>query len=179
METNQSNITTESGAVAGRDITSYNYNITPRKGHYLLQKLRNGIEPSEEKFLKELEHLMSKRTDEEIIGLEKKLIQGNRQDLLEYAFEEKERYYKKLLSCSTLEIEQELHLYLLLEVRSRFKVVYSKIHRGRSIDEVNLEIEKMVDEIYCQLEDDPINLYRNGIDGMIYFLTGNCHIKWH
>ncbi len=182
----QQDVNSDGGDIAGGNIikpTTYNnntFNEMPTPTYFALQKLKDECDQNIEGFIRELEHLMKEKENEEIVGLENKLNAGNRGDLIEYALEQKEAYYKKLLASSTLLSEQEFHLHIIAQVRSRFKTIYAKIrsqeHTREQIDE---EIEKLIDIIYDKLLDDPLRLNRTGIDGIIYFLTGNCYIKWH
>ncbi len=144
----------------------------------LLIKIRDDNNPKDnEEFSNELyEFMQSYKGD--IIGLAQKLKDGNREYYIEYAEEQKERYAKIILKSANLPFEQELHLRLLASVRSKFQPIYAKIKQGRSFDEIDAAHQKLISEIETDLEDDPLKITRQGIDGIIYYLTGNCFIKW-
>jgi hypothetical protein len=120
------------------------------------------------------------RPDGDVIGLEEKLRRGNRPDLIEFAMLAKERFARALARHEYSPAAQEIYAYLLAQVWVIFSdLVYSKIAQGASSDEVNLTL---VNEVYPRveklLEDNPLTIDVAEIKGMLFWLTGNCHVKW-
>lgn len=145
---------------------------------YQKEKLEN---PDFKELCEELDYFNS-IIDEDVIGLEEKLRQGNREKLISYALEVKERFHKKLMKTSQYsEIAQDINVYLLTKVRRGFIMdIYNLICDNESEDKINLLITERI--IKPVQEDLGINLFRYNEDdimGMIFFLTGNCHIKWN
>lgn len=118
----------------------------------------------------------------DVIGLEEKLQQGGREKILFYALDVKERFHRKLMKTSQYSmIAQDINVYLLSKVRSSFmREIYSLILDNASDEKINLMItERIIKPVQADLG---INLFRYNEDdimGMIFFLTGNCHLKWN
>lgn len=145
---------------------------------YQKEKLEN---PDFKELCEELDYFNS-IIDEEVIGLEEKLRQGGREKLISYALEVKERFHKKLMKTSQYsEVAQDINVYLLTKVRRGFIMdIYNLICENESEEKVNFLISERI--IKPVQEDLGINLFRYNEDdimGMIFFLTGNCHIKWN
>ena len=73
-----------------------------------------------------------------------------------------------------------LYAYLLAQVWVLFsELIYTKITQGVPADTVNLAL---VNEVYPRveklLENNPLGIDVAEIKGMLFWLTGNCHIKW-
>ena len=70
--------------------------------------------------------------------------------------------------------------YLLAEVESIFN---SKIKEQLITvkDESALKLlfrTQLEQEIQCHLGENVLEIYNRQINGMVYFLTGNCHLEW-
>ncbi|ASZ11184.1 hypothetical protein KTO58_19290 [Chitinophaga pendula] len=118
------------------------------------------------------------------IGLEQKLKDGGREDLYEDALWLKEEYHKKLTKFQFFEPAQEIHSFLLALVLSKFRnIIFPLICASKSEQEVSLAIEnEIVAPIVSIIQEegcsDVMGLSSVDIEGMIYYLTGQCHIKW-
>ena len=132
------------------------------------------------KIIEELERYTSPKKDEIIIGLEAKLEAGNRENFIEYAIEQKHYYAKKLYQHQFYESAQHVNIYLLGLIRMYFmNHIYPLILKNEDIEIVNLIInEKVVQPLLGEIEGNTLGFTPEDIMGMVYFLTGNCHIKW-
>jgi hypothetical protein len=169
----------------GRDDNSLNINNFHERSVYLqdlygkFQKEKSENQDLRE-FCEELDYLNSV-IDNEVIGLEQKLKNGHREYLIDYAKDVKERFYKKLIQTSQYSnVAQDINIYLLTKVRRGFMMeIYKLICDNESQEKINLLItERIINPVKIELG---INLFRYNEDdimGMIFFLTGNCHIKW-
>jgi hypothetical protein len=120
------------------------------------------------------------RPDGDVIGLEEKLRRGKRPDLIDFAMLAKERFARALGRHEFSPAAQEIYAYLLAQVWVIFsELVYSRIVQGASPEAVNLVL---VNEVYPRveklLEDNPLSIDVAEIKGMLFWLTGNCHVKW-
>lgn len=131
------------------------------------------------------ENLQAFQEQRDVIGLEQKLKNGNKDAWLDDAQWLKEKYFKKLTKYQFFEPAQEIHAYLLSHVHEKFRnLIYPKIQNGcteeelkKAIsDEVISPIMKLLSEEGCN---DIMGIIAADIEGMIYFLTGQCHIKWN
>jgi len=149
----------------------------------LYDKIQKEKEDNQElqEFCEELDYLNSVM-DGDVIGLEQKLINGGREKLISYAKEVKERFHKKLIKTSQYSlVAQDINVYLLTKVRRGFMMeIYSSICNNESEQKINYLItERIINPVKADLG---INLFKYNEDdimGMIFFLTGNCHIKWN
>ncbi len=181
---------TVGGDQAGRDVnkpnTVVNYHTTYTMSNYL-QTLYVNFKKQEtdntllKSFIEDLDYYNSQIENETIIGLEAKLIAGNKANIVWYAKDVKERYHKKLLKTSQFsEAAQKINVYLLAIVRSYYMLeIYPLVCNGEAETFINLSIqERIIKPLMVELGDNLLSFTHDDIQGMLYFLTGNCHIKW-
>ncbi len=132
-------------------------------------------------FCEQLDYFNSRIGDEQIQGLEQKLIAGNQEKILKYAIRLKESFHKKLTKTSQYsQVAQDINVYILKKVERSFLMdVYIMICKNEQEETINAMInEKIIKPVMADLG---INLFKydeGDVMGMIFFLTGNCHIKW-
>ena len=116
----------------------------------------------------------------DVVGLEQKLKDGGRDDFISYALKSKERFHKKLIRYQFFESAQKINVYLLALVESYFENhICPKIYKGQSSEEIKgLIQELLINPLLNELEENLLGFTAADINGMLYFLTGNCHIKW-
>lgn len=175
------------GDVAGRDMISTinnEYVFSGKKGDYmksLLHKFKTGSASSEQMqdFIEDLDYYNNKRVDD-VVGLEAKLEAGNRKHFLWVAANFKDRFHKLMYKYQFSEAAQKILLHLLAEVESRFLTeVYPMICNNEPEEKINMIItERLVGPVKDELDENLLGITANHIHGMVYFLTGNCHIKW-
>jgi hypothetical protein len=173
------------GDVAGRDIDkSMHFHYAGSKGSYmklLLEKFKeeqkNNLQLTT--FIDDLDYYYNKKKDD-IIGLQEKLTDANRQDLIDFAEDFKDRFHRKLFQYQHSEAAQNIMLHLLADVQSRFvNEIYPMICIKEEIEIVNTMITiKIIEPVREQLYENLLGITAQHINGMLYFLTGNCHIKW-
>jgi len=176
------------GDQAGRDINkkitniieSRSSKITPMSK--LIEKFKYEYENNIQfrQTVEKLEHFSQQADDGEVVGLEAKLEDGNQLDLLKFAQKTKEIFAKKLAKYQFYESAQKIHASLLAEVYSRFyRNVYPAIQQKLPQEVIqDLIQQKVIEPVQELLEENILELYADEINGMLYFLTGNCHIKW-
>lgn len=185
----QSNNKVDNGDIAGRDVIKPTINIgrVSFGGKTQLQLLYEKFEEEKKdskgivEMVEELQHFRAYANDEEIIGLEKKLENGNRINYLNFAERSKEKFTKKLLKNEHSETAQEIYAFLLAKVYRRFEDhIYPKLSEGHSEDFINQLVDQfIINPMEDLLGNNVLRLYEDEISGMIYFLMGNCHIKWN
>lgn len=116
----------------------------------------------------------------DVLGLEAKLRSGQFNNIVEYALAAKEIFHKQLYKNQFYESAQKINCFLLSLVQSYFNTyVYPQICDGMKGSEVIILVqERIVDPLLSQLGENVLDLMADDIQGMVYFLTGNCHIKW-
>jgi hypothetical protein len=183
---------------AGRDVAAGDirhettiYNYASRSAAWANKLVALGLKYLEEReqnlggfrpLIDKLEHYSNPAEDEvEIIGLEKKLVLGGYSSLYGFAVKTKEMFVKHLARHQFSEAAQKMHAILLVETYACFQQhVYPSIAAGVPMPQVMHIVEE---HVYAYLEeklgDNVLDLYKDEICGMLFFLTGNCHIKWH
>lgn len=176
------------GHLAGRDVNEYKTlsfgtnksKISPIQALYQKFKLEQAQNPQIRKIVEELENYRQ-NIDVEVVGLEQKLIDGNQKSSIEYAERAKEFFYKKLVKHEMSEVAQKINVHLLADIESRFSNhIRPKICSGTYQEEdiKTLIQELIITPVIDSLEDNTLEFTARDINGMLYFLTGNCHIKW-
>lgn len=145
----------------------------------LLNILDIATEDSAELFAisNELQTYFSER---DVIGLKGKLVNAGREDLLEDAIYEKHRFSLKLASLQfSLQLRKVYHHILSMLVQRFRGGVLPLIYNNASFPEVDAAIMKLVSEVYSYTSaSKTLNLTETDIHAMVFFLTGNCHLRW-
>lgn len=172
--------------MAGRDATIFNFpspKVDAKHLNKLLEKYKH--EKANNKTFCEtvarLAYYKDYAENEVRRTLEQKLKAGNRDGAVKHALRMKDFFARRLLEHELYESAQSADAYLLGEVCTRFNnIVHPVILKGQSEAIVAALIESQVIEPILQLlsEDDALSHRREEVYGMIYFLTGNCHINW-
>lgn len=171
-----------SGDQAGRDIntTTYVYQGRPTPMARMIEKFRR--EASNDSAMSETIQLLQRwhKADGHVIGLEEKLEQGNRRDLIIFAMEAKERFSRSLVRHQYSPAAQEIYAFLLAKIYQIFvSIIYPEICRGVGMDKVDkLLVSEVYNQVEALLEDNPLQITPEEVMGMLYWLTGNCHLKW-
>ena len=176
------------GDIVGRDKTTYatslNFSNSQARVSYmaqLLDKFKTECQNNSQlrEFIKEFDYYNAK-VEGDVLGLEQKLNDGNRDFLIPFALRAKEKFYKKALQFQFSESAQIINIYLLGKVESNFfNHIAPRIREGHPVHEVSSLIQELVIKpVLQELEENLLHFTETDINGMLYFLTGNCHIKW-
>lgn len=176
------------GNITGRDsydysTTNYNYGHTPGVAVLtsLYERYKDDI-ANDRKLKANIEKFdyYTSPFKGDVIGLEAKLANGGFEDIVEFAKEAKEAFHKQLYRNQFFETAQIINCHLLSIVQSYFETyIRPKIRSGMKQEEVLVLVqEKIVTPLLGELGENSLNLVMIDIQGMVYFLTGNCHIKW-
>lgn len=168
------------GDQAGRDIIKMGNVVSPLGS--LMTKLREEIKNQVkcEEMLPALQRYQKNVDTEGTVGLEEKLKRGKREDLIERAMFYKEQFVKELTKKQMHQAAQEIYVELLEIIFHRFRAkVTPVICAGASNQEVDTVISKEVTDIMDNIIMENRDLFSQGeIEGMFYFLTGGCHVRW-
>jgi hypothetical protein len=167
------------------NMTVNNYNGQPKSYKQYLKlveefekELENGdIEFKE--FIDKIQHYTA--TIDGFVGLDPKLQEAGFQDDIPWAQQMKEYYYKKITENNLSKATQKIHAFLLARVCVLFNLhIKGAVNDGVSKEVIReMIIEKVIHPIQDMLgENNVLDLYDDDITAMIYFLTGNCHIRW-
>lgn len=117
---------------------------------------------------------------EKLLVQKKKLLNGNRQDLLEDSWFYESKFARKLAKGELSRTSQAIFLHCLSTINEEF-VTNIRPLILQDIDKliVNQVIERnIIDNLYGQVCSADSSITKQVIRGMLYFLTGKCHIKW-
>ncbi len=168
------------GDVTGRDKITNNILPTPTqidKLNILYSKELNNNHHVDN-IIDELEHYSSSRHADRNLSI--KLESAGFGYLIDEAEELKELISKTIVKQQNYKSAQKIITFLLADIQSifnsnikpRIQNINDDIHVRRIIKEY------LEDEISNKLGDNVLEIYNRQIKGMMFFLTGNCHIEW-
>ena len=151
----------------------------------LYRKLRDEAAQDQEltEYIAQLQIFTRSVEDETVVGLDGKFTAADRQDQLDMAKAMKEMVYAELRKNMFSRTFQTIYATLMGKIYEEFQTwVQPAIVKGASreqIDQlVNVHVVKpVVSELETCSEYD--GAATSTVRGMIYFLTGNCHLVWH
>lgn len=121
--------------------------------------------------------------NEDVIGVHGKLEAADRADEVEMATAMKEMIFAELRRNVFSRTFQQIYATLMGKVFELFSThVRPAIQNGESRSVIDdLVHTKVVQPVAKELSDCPdcTDAPESTVRGMVYFLTGNCHIKWH
>ena len=156
--------------------------VAPEAIKSLMAKLaqQRADDPQLDKFIEELEYYYQP-VKGNVLGLEAKLSEAQKPaSFVEYALRVKEVYHKKLLRNQFSETAQKINVQLLALVQSYFmNHIHPKICDGAEPSLVQaLVMDSVITPLMHQLDTNTLGFTSQDVEGMLYFLTGNCHINW-
>lgn len=147
----------------------------------LYEKLRaDGIgDASHGKFSEKLQHYMSATTDGDIRGLEAKLLESGRGEQLRAATDLKERAFKSIMRYQTSRTAQRVFTIVLSELHARFTLTVTPvIQEGADRVAVDQCIHVILQATKSMLGENVLEFDVMDLFGLLYYLGGNCHIRW-
>jgi hypothetical protein len=136
-------------------------------------------------FIDKLNFFITK-VDGDFLDIKSKLEAGGFHADVELGTRLKHEYFKELQKIKHINSAQKIHAYLLGLVLMSFQEgVYLHLHKNENkpsiefVKElVRLKVIEPVEKL-LSIEENVLEVYYQDIYSMIYFLTGNCHIKWN
>lgn len=131
--------------------------------------------------IEDLTDFITNHPTREIIGLEKKLAYGLRQDLLDRAILLKNRFERRLAKQQMSLAEQRIYVQILSTIST---IWHSKIKPLIDIESSKTTIDKVIYDEIIEPVHKAIVRYdtlatMELVSGMLYFLTGKCHLVWN
>lgn len=167
--------------VAGDKLTINNvYSASPLNRLY--ERLRSNAEADAhtKRIAEELQHYCTASTDGDVRGLEAKLAAADREHMLPTAQRLKQLATKTLMRLETSPLAQAILTLVLSKMYTDFTMyVTPAIEDGGTKQDVDLLIgKKVIDPAIEMLGDNDLMLTSAEIFGLLFFLGGNCHIRW-
>lgn len=136
-------------------------------------------DPSGNAFCEKLQHYMAARTDGDVRGLEEKLKASDRLDQLPLAKELKEFAAKSIVKRQGSQTAQRIFTIVLDELHTNFTLVVTPaIQTEATRREVDLCINQALQTTKGMLGENVLELTVKDLFGLLFFLGGNCHIRW-
>lgn len=130
--------------------------------------------------IENLADYITEHPNREIIGLENKLINGNRQDLTDRAILLKNRFERRLAKNQMSLAEQHVYVQILSTIST---IWHSKIKPlidlGTSKNTIDKAIfDDLIEPVHKAVVRFDTLATSELVSGMLYFLTGKCHLVW-
>ncbi len=174
---------TVAGDMAGGNIShSHFYSGQPSTLRDLAVKFR--IECNEDQrlsdFIETLQHYVAIAPTQPTRDLTTKLLASGRADLVDEALILKEQFYKKLIRFQFNQQAQEIFAHILSKIHAFFTYkVCPKINENIPRSQIDdLIYSELLEPIYNDIGNCSLGVDLRDLQGMLYFLGGNCHIKW-
>ena len=167
--------------MAGRDINYYGPKPSPPSTlrELALSLQLEGHKRAQPGFIAQLQHFAEPPSDRPSRDLEQKLRDSARDDLLVDALAWKEQFSKKLSRLQFSEQAQELFTHILSKIHTFFVLhVRPRVLAGAERTEIDNLIYQLISELYGEVGIGDLDITMTDLQGMIYFLAGNCHIDW-
>lgn len=147
-----------------------------------LAKLQDLSEDDEDfqYFIDRLDFFTTQKLRSPVIGLEEKLRNGGREDLVEVAIERKDAFAKRLMRSQLSRRRQWIFLHILQKISFAFEQLVRPLILKEAPPEVidRVIMDGIVDTIYREVMGEDITIDLHTISGMLFFLTGKCHLIW-
>ncbi|EIQ2179216.1 ABC-three component system protein [Enterobacter hormaechei] len=171
------------GSIVGGDQRNYITNIV-RSSNRTLDRLYQKLSQEdksigEQGFCDKLKHYLATDTNPDIRDLETKLTDSNRAELIYFATDLKEKAFKAIMKCQTSKTAQEIYALILDKIHTDFMLKITPLIQGDEdrviVDDKTAVILENISEM---LGDNLLDLSEKDLLGLLYFLGGNCHIRW-
>lgn len=116
----------------------------------------------------------------EVIGLERKLNNGGRKEFYPRALLLKNRFERKVAKAQLSIVEQKIYVQLLSHILAAFdQYIRPQILKGYAKELIDaLVFEKIIEPVHKAIIDFDDGATKELVSGMLYFLTGKCHVVW-
>ncbi len=170
------------GDQAGRDINKTYLSRGPSPLRHLLDRLQEGTEESEEiqGYVEALEHVVESPDPSDRRDLADKLRLAGREGEFSAARRSKEFFWKTLQRNQLSPVARGLFASLMGHAIFEFRAkVRPLILSGAIPGDIDTAVaEHVIRPLMDMLEENPLDLTPEHLQGMVYFLTGNCHLDW-
>lgn len=171
------------GDLALRDIYK---NVSVQRARTPMSRLvelyisETALDKSLSDWTEKLGHFMSNATNPDIRDLEEKLNVSGRGDLVRGAILRKQQAYKAIMRQQGSRSAQHIYTYILAEIVVNFEQhVWPLIQAQASRPLVDAAMADLVIAPALEsLEENPLMLNKLDIQSLVYYLAGNCYIRW-
>lgn len=130
--------------------------------------------------IEELAGYITDHPTRKIIGLEKKLEQGNRKELIEHATLLKNRFERRIAKNQMSLSEQHVYIQVLSAINTTWiyniRPLIENGEDSKIIDDAI--VTKLIEPVHKAIVSYDCTVSTDLVSGMLYFLTGKCHLAW-
>lgn len=176
------------GNTAGRDVISAetveinNYSGKPTALARLYERFRSDKDKNElqAEMYEKLQHFCNVDASGDVRGLAEKLSDAQREDLIRDAERLKEQAAKLVMRWQTSGTAQDILAMILGKMHTSFTLnVRPAIQQNAPRANVDqLTYDRVIQHVEDMLGDNDLMLSTDDLLGLLYFLAGNCHIRW-
>lgn len=163
--------------------THHHASSRPTTMQTLLRRFRQEMESDAEfrDVIASLKYYLDPTTEEDPLDLEAKLKAAGRDAEVHEATGLKELFAKKLAKHQLSLAAQEIFAWVLGHIQTLFRTkVRPLVENGAAPEEINEAVlESVIEPVIASLEGNDLILNYQELRGMLYYLTGNCHVRWH
>lgn len=170
----------------GTKANQYNYyGASPSRIDAYFRRLREEIENHTTREI--IDELLEYKTKlDGTLGLEQKLTDcGFARSDIQWALRKKEQYAKKATKYECYPSAQEINLLLFAGIKARFdRYIFPLIRAQQPVEVVLQHTHEHIVEYWMKFlndngeHDEDLRYTSDHIYGMIYYLTGLCHLNW-
>nr|WP_319491714.1 ABC-three component system protein [uncultured Desulfobacter sp.] len=130
--------------------------------------------------LEDLTDYITKHPSRKTIGLEKKLEYGERLDLFNRARFLKNKFSRRVAKTQMSITEQYVYVQILSAITTVwYQRIYPLIVSGSNNQEIDQIIhEELIKPVHSAIVRFDCTITTELVSGMLYFLTGKCHLVW-
>jgi hypothetical protein len=130
--------------------------------------------------IEDLADYITPNPDRDVIGLEKKLENGERSDLYKRANRLKSKFARRVAKNQMSITEQHVYIQVLSAINTAwYHGIHPKIIAGLPAQEIDQLIhEEVIQPIHRAIVRYDCSITTETVSGMLYFLTGKCHLIW-
>lgn len=130
-------------------------------------------------FCEELQHYFAAKNGSDVRGLESKLVDSGRAELVEDALELKEAAMKVIMKYQSSSSAQRIFTLILTEIHTQFDLLVTPlVQAGASRLDVDKAVLQILQTTLAGLGENALKLNVRQLFALLYFLGGNCHIRW-
>ncbi len=174
------------GDQANRDVNkTTNIKLYPSKDRDTLNRKlmqlreKDFQDPAFKDYIKQITHRINLINPNDQRNLKTKLTDANRADEIPEAEDLKEKFAKELTRKGLSIKAQEAYIHILCKIKTHYDGKVKPLMKiNAPILDIEAQVIEIIEEIYSDLEGTMLEYDMFQIKGMLYFLTGNCHIDW-
>lgn len=130
--------------------------------------------------IEELADFITENPERKIVGLETKLVLGERHDLFRRASFLKNKFARRVAKNQMSIIEQHVYIQILSAINTTwYQSIHPRIILGTNNQEIDHLIhEELIKPVHQAIVRFDCTITTETVSGMLYFLTGKCHLIW-